>query len=356
VTKEQELLLALIRKGIGQRNITVDSDNVCWNTIIELSRKHDVATIIVDGINKCYEDGTKLTFDRPTKLKLIGIANKIEIRYQHLLDGATQLAHYYQKHQIRMMIIKGYGLALDYPIPHHRSSSDVDIYLLGDQKKGDQLVHDELGLKIDNSHHHHTVFNYKGVTFENHYDFLNVHGHRSNKRVEKKLKSLVSVGFVKKDCFYFPSADFNAIFVLRHSAGNFASTEMCLRQALDWGFFIEKHEGEISWDDYLSFLKDEKMYGFYNLLSLFCIKYLGFDASKFHGIQEDSLLERFAAELLSPEFKEKEDGSLWKSLTIKSRRWWHNRWKNKLCYADSNLSNFVYGLWAKMLKPSHFIR
>ncbi|MCR5642087.1 MAG: hypothetical protein K6G32_01940, partial [Prevotella sp.] len=68
------------------------------------------------------------------------------------------------------------------------------------------------------------------------------------------------------------------------------------------------------------------------------------------------LFERFVDELLSPEFKDKENGTLLRSLSVKPRRWWHNRWKNRLCYPDTPWSEFAYGLWAKVLKPSHFIQ
>lgn len=62
---------------------------------------------------------------------------------------------------------------------------DVDIYLFGDQEKADKLLQEKLGITIDKSHHHHTVFRFKNETVGNHYDFLNVHVRPSNKRIEK---------------------------------------------------------------------------------------------------------------------------------------------------------------------------
>jgi hypothetical protein len=266
------------------------------------------------------------------------------------------LASWYKNHDIRMMVLKGYGLSLNYPIPNHRPSGDIDIYLFGDQKKADKLLHDELGIEIDKSHHHHTVFNYKGESVENHFDFLNVHVRKSNVPIERKLKEIANTNLTNDTNVIYPSTEFNGIYLLRHCAAHFASTEMTVRQVLDWGFFMEKHYKEINWKDYLPYIKKEGMYRFYNLLGLFCMIYLGFDASIFNGLYEDELLERFSNEILSPEFKDKENGSLLHSLSVKPRRWWHNRWKNRLCYPDSAISEFTYGLWAKVMKPSHFIQ
>lgn len=61
-----------------------------------------------------------------------------------------------------MMVLKGYGLSKNYPVPNHRPCGDMDIYLFGDQEKADKLIAEELGIKIDNSHHHHTVFQFQG--------------------------------------------------------------------------------------------------------------------------------------------------------------------------------------------------
>ena len=216
----------------------------------------------------------------------------------------------------------------------------------------------ELGIEIDRSHHHHTVFTFQGESVENHYDFLNVHVRKSNQRMERKLKELAN-GCLMEDGRWkmcLPSTEFNAIYLLRHCAAHFASTHMSVRQVLDWGLFMEKHHQEIDWEPYKSYLEQEGMFRFYNLMGLFCMHHLGFDASVFNGLYGDELLERFSNEILTPEFKDKEDGSLIHSLSVKPRRWWHNKWKNRLCYPDSAWSEFAYGLWAKILKPSHFIQ
>ena len=43
---------------------------------------------------------------------------------------------------------------------------------------------------IDSSHHHHTVFYWRDFMVENHYDFVNIHSHKSNRKIETILKKL----------------------------------------------------------------------------------------------------------------------------------------------------------------------
>lgn len=352
-----EALGKLIRYGLRLSEKCHVGTNTNWDEIYELALKQGMAAIALDGINRCYDNGIEVDVDFQTKMEWIGQVTQMEQQYKLHEKHLQELAVFYQKHGVKMMVLKGYGLSKNYPIPIHRPCGDMDIYLFGEQERADQLIHKELGIEVDGSHHHHTVFQFQGETIENHYDFLNVHVRSSNKRIEAKLKKLCHTDITENtDNICYPSVEFNAIYLLRHCAAHFASTEMTLRQVLDWGLFMEKHHKEISWDEYLPYIKQEKMFRFYNLLGLFCMKHLGFDASIFHGLYADNLFERFSNEIMEPEFKDKENGNLLWSLWVKPRRWWHNRWKNRLCYPESAWEEFTYGLWAKVLKPSHFIQ
>lgn len=352
----QEALDELVRYGLGLSGVCRIAADQNWQRLMQLSQLHGVAAIVLDGINRCFKNEINLNIDFQTKMEWIGLTNQMEQRYQIHERNIRELAGFFQKHGVKIMVLKGFGLSKNFPEPSHRPCGDMDIYLFGEQERADQLVHDELGIEVDKSHHHHTVFQFQGETVENHYDFLNVYVRPSNKRIETKLKQLTNVDTNLDGNVIFPSVAFNAIYLLRHCAAHFASTEMTMRQVLDWGLFMEKHNKEIKWDEYLPFLKKEGMYRFYNLMGLFCMKHLRFDASIFHGLYSDDLFERFSNEIMDPEFKDKENGNLLWSLWVKPRRWWHNRWKNRLCYPENAWEEFTYGLWAKILKPSHFIQ
>lgn len=122
--------------------------------------------------------------------------------------------------------------------------------MFGEQQRADRLLHEKQDIKIDNSHHHHSVFNYKGLTVENHYDFLNIYAHLSSRIIEKRLKELAenAVPLKMKDGteVWLPSADFNALFILRHTAAHFAGSAMIIRQIIDWGMFVQKHHDEVN--------------------------------------------------------------------------------------------------------------
>lgn len=147
------------------------------------------------------------------------------------------------------MVIKGYGLSLNYPKPSHRPCGDIDIWQFGQWREADNALNFELGLKIDGSHHHHTVFDWMGFSVENHYDFVNVYSHKSSRELEKIFKELgLDDSHSVEVCgekVYLPSPNLHALFLIRHMVSHFAAAEISLRLVLDWAFFVEKHTKEL---------------------------------------------------------------------------------------------------------------
>lgn len=351
--REEELLLGLVRAALGHGMEVAVPQGVSWDALLRLADAQGVAAIAADGLQRA-----SVTLPAAVRMQLASrvlLHERVYRRHEQLM---VKLARTYRKGGFRMMVLKGWGLSLNYPVPEHRPSGDLDIWNFGQWREADAYVAGK-GVTIDNSHHHHSVFYVEDLMVENHYDFINVHAHRSSRRIERKLKELASVGYARKEAdgegVFLPSADFNALFLLRHCGSHFTGKEMTLRQLLDWALFWEHHHQEVRWQELSDYLKGEKLWRFFNLLNLLCVERLGFDAAMFpYQLEDDGLKERVFRDIIAPEFDEEVKGSVLRRAVTKTRRWWHNRWKNRLCFSDSLLSSFIHGTWAKVLKPGNF--
>jgi hypothetical protein len=114
------------------------------------------------------------------KLEWIGeVLQNYEGRYLGYKKAIGSLAGFYNRHGFKMMVLKGYACSLDWPKPEHRPCGDIDEWLFGQQQAADRELGSWLkvhgsGVEIDNSHHHHSVFEWGEFTVENHYDFINI--------------------------------------------------------------------------------------------------------------------------------------------------------------------------------------
>ena len=112
----------------------------------------------------------------------------------------ADLARLYATKGLQMMVLKGCGLSLDCPISNHRIVGNLDIYISSDKstdndkialwQEAEALVSEQCGIRVNDRHEHHTVFCFKGVTFENYYDFINTKAHRDAPKIEARLKLL----------------------------------------------------------------------------------------------------------------------------------------------------------------------
>lgn len=384
-TDLKEAFLALVRLGIGNEATIRLPNHIEWDEVETLAERQGMMGIMFDAVQELKSSKGSSQENLPpltTWLLWMGkVMQGYEQQYVLYRKAVADLGAWYHAHGYRMMVLKGLACGVDWPKPEHRSYGDIDIWLFGKQEEADKEMVSSFRIqdpsfKIDNSHHHHTVFQWQGFTVENHYDFLNVHHHKSNEELEALLKSLV----FRVECLesvdsgelkvYLPPANFNALFLLRHAMSHFASTGMNLRQLLDWAFFVEKHGEEVDWEWLQGVLKKYGMVKMYDVMNAICVEDLGFHLveslvfsvrssssraeaeSQLKSVEFIKLKGRVLSDIIEPEINEKSPKHVWKRVPFKYRRWKANAWKHELCFNDSMSSAFWAGVKSHLLKPS----
>lgn len=354
----RESFLQLVRLGIGTETVSSFRiqvpNSVDWVALKALADKHGLLAVIIDGIEHLPET------QRPPKdllLQWIGeVMQSYEQRYKSYEIAIGSLAGFYNAYGFKMMVLKGYTCSLDWSKSNHRPCGDIDIWLFGKQKEADEAISSERGIKIDTSEQHHTVFYWNSFMVENHYDIIDVHHRKSSFELEKLFKQLADdescVIKVNEEDVYVPTINLHALFLVYHTMLHFTSTEMSIRQILDWAFFVEKHGKDVNWDWLLSVLKEYHLMEFFNIVNAICVDNLGFKAEIFPTVRFiPQLKERVLNDTLFPEFTEPEPASFIKRFFFRYRRWKSHEWKHKLCYKESMTSIFMSAVWSHILKP-----
>lgn len=353
-----DFFISLVRLGIGHAS---PEDSIVpeigdWDELKSLADEQGVKAVILDGLN-LLELG-KEVFPKKVKLQWIGeVIHGYEDRYYHHLQAIAKMARFFNKHGIKMMVLKGFTCSLDWPHPAHRPCGDIDIWQFGEQQRADEILTCEMGIQVDSSHHHHTVFYWDDIMVENHYDFINVHHHKSNASLEKVFKDLgrddTHFVVVDGEKVYLPSPDLHALFLLRHSMSHFAATEITVRHLLDWAFFVQAHAPEVNWKWLLGALDQFGMTELFHIFNAICVNDLGFSAQLFPLASVDAeLKQRVLQEMLDPAIPNRKPTGLIPRVVWKFCRWKGNGWKHRLCYNDSLWSAFWSGVWNHLLKPS----
>lgn len=359
--KTDQLLFAALRTALWGEAMPVEEFAALtaeeWRQLYKMAANQGVLALVYDAIVTL---PSEVQPPRGVRLQWVVNVGQIEERYAKQERAIAELAAHYADHGLRMMLLKGYGLSLNYPIPNHRPCGDVDIWLYGRQREADARLRQERGIEIDEDKHHHTVFTFEGVMVENHYDFLNVHAHRSNRTIERRLQALAVAGgetvVVGKATVDLPSADFNALFLLRHAAAHFAAAEIGLRHVVDWTMFIARHGDQVDWPALMQMAQAMNMHRFLGVLNALAIETLGLAEEQIPPVERNKELEhRVLQDILRPEFAEQAPTHHFLRLQVyKCRRWWANRWKHHIVYREGLFTTFWVQVWSHLLKPKSF--
>lgn len=382
--------LQLVRLGIGtwadndSRLSVPDSDSDEWEKLKALADKQGLTAVVMDGLISAHDNGLIDMSAAPPMLWLEWLGDVLlgyEKDFQQYEHAIGSLAGFYNQHGFKMMVLKGYACALDWPKPNHRPCGDIDIWMFGQQKEADEALASSFrnhnpSFQIDNSHHHHTAFLWKDFAVENHYDFFNVYARESNKEMEVIFKELgnesnlqpetcnlqpetslqgtrIASVEVNGERVYLPSPDLHALFLIRHMLAHFVGSKINLRQVLDWAFFAKKHAQEIDRQWLVGVLERFHMKDFFDCINVICVDDLGFDKEIFPYVELiPTVKERVLNDILSPEFSTPAPKNLLPRLVFRYKRWQSNEWKQRLCFSESRWKLFWMGLWAKVLKPA----
>lgn len=378
IASNEKLLLNLIKIALGKSTKCTLPNTLEWNILFDMSMKQCVPSVVLDGLNKslasepCQDNKGIVKMD---KLKWLSMVLNMERQYTKHESIIAELAAFYQKAGYQMMLLKGYGLSKYWPNPNHRPTGDIDIYLMFMNSEGkeksqpawkyaDKLMTEKFGIQVDNSHHHHSVFTYKGIMVENHYDFVNVHSHRSNRLIENEFKTLALKGneeftFDNGAKLLFPSPLLNCLFVARHNAIHFAAEHLNLCQLLDWALFVEKRHKDIDWDYFWNIVKKMGMEKFVLCMAFIAIRQLTFEKDVFHIPNEyedfqkcnHGLIDKVLDNILHPT-DEANDSKGIAYVINRYKLWKSNLWKHRIVYSDSVFSTFCAQIKSHLMKPA----
>ena len=348
MTGLEQQLVQLIRISITGHPEPFSS-KIDWTEMMHYSSNQGVLGVAFGAIEHLpEEDRPHIDFimDWMRQITYLESINKIH------KDVIGEIASFLHKHDIRMLLLKGYGLSLFWPKPDSRPIGDIDIYTFGKWEETDKLICQKLGIKSNTSHHKHSELHYKGKAIENHYEFLNVHAHRSTAEIEDILHEELNA-YPDKEIsnLYYPSVRFNALYLLRHSGEHFASRSMKLRRVLDWAFFVKYNS--VDWQWLLEILDRVGMKQYLAVLNAICVRHLGFSAELFPKLPvEDALVERSLNHILHPEVKREKHSVFFREIVFRFKRWWKNGWKNEMVYRENRWQLLLTQSWSHILKPT----
>ena len=297
-----------------------------WWNLFRLMQQNHVAAMTADTV-------AALDVPREVKIPWLSERDKAVRWHRYQREVQQEIADTMSRNGIDTLVLKGTHTAQYYPVPELREFGDLDLYFYNRHNEADRVAQKSLRVVVSNWAHHHSKYDYRGVTVESHYDFINVHYPPSNRRYEAMLKELA------------PSPTFEVLFLLRHMAGHFAAARITLRDLVDWTLTCRALNDKVDWGRVQDIATEYGMSSFVRALSIVAEHQLGISMPLQLSNGPDDIADRdlFERDIVYGSVDDHAADGIGR-LGWKFRRWNALTWKRRMVYSDSSLSLWLASL------------
>ena len=271
--KINNLFFSLLRTSINsqtnRKNTLTFND---WKVVYHTCRQQGMTAVLFDFVRQLPKSEAP---DKALLMEWLSAATAVEQTMQRMQVTAGEFAEAMEKREIPVVVLKGIAFAQYYPNPLLRECGDLDCYMMGKKEEGD-LATLELGGTMEEAGYKHSHLIYKGLTIENHRFFTDFDNTPTGMLTEQVLGELMQeahtyIGGSKLCC---PSANFNALFLLKHAQGHFIDEGIRMRHVLDWALFLREKQEEVDWSKVLPMLEVTHTAQFAGVMTAIAVRYL----------------------------------------------------------------------------------
>ena len=222
-------------------------DNVDWNELINLSRKHKIEGLIYSALNKA------------ELLENIDEDKVKDLKKEVFFTGVTQISNMsklekvfneFSKENVPVIVLKGLVVREYYPQPEQRSMSDADIFVKAkDLNKSKKILIDLGYTEVDAEASHHIKYIKSGYPMiELHWHVMKRDGFSDeldlfeddiwDRTIEVKVKGAKVLSLGYEDL---------ALHLCMHMAAHLAASGFGVRQIVDLVLLVEKKGHLIDW-------------------------------------------------------------------------------------------------------------
>ena len=285
--KSLDVLYELLRSALWGRPAVVDADFKDWGEVFAVAKSQSVLALVGHAALNNANVREKLPAGMAEKLKAFVMAN---VATHNMLNGTlARVVNMLNEASMEYVLLKGQGLAKNYPVPELRACGDIDVYVGSknyvaacDKLGSIATWRQELDPLKDVKHYDIMIrkttveiHRFSDVNASAHYD--RIYQRYSDEGLSQNLRVLQIAGISVNT----PADDFNAFYIFNHLWQHFTSYGIGLRQFCDWMLFLHKHKADIDLQRLENILKEMDMTKPWQSFGCVLVDVLGMPAEDF---------------------------------------------------------------------------
>lgn len=233
-----ELLNATLAKRPLDEEAVKEATEVEWQRCFDIALEQQVLAMTFPAMSALLK-GQRPNFTLWSKW--MAYAHNITAQSQYKREVVRKMGGWLAEEGLSTMIIKGFSLAVLYPQPDLRESSDIDIYSGEDYDKVNACF-EKHGLHVGRADSHHAHIKIDGVSVEHHFALHNSRVKNGMEGPTGVLQQLAATDRKQTSLpgICFPNPTFTALFTAWHAHKHFLSEKIELRHVIDWTLSLKQ--------------------------------------------------------------------------------------------------------------------
>lgn len=259
MTTEQKAFTALIRAGLwgAEADASLFSAQTDWAALYRRGQQQALLGILLDGIQTLPPD---LRPERTFYLQWCAAVFRIEETNKKLNAAIGDLYALLRAKGVNPVLLKGQGVARNYPHPLHRQCGDIDLFVGENPYELVNLILCREGKETSLPSAKHSHFEWRGVVVENHRRLALMKRPRADRQLQRIIarwhETDQTFRFVLEGCeVTVPPVEFDAVFLLQHMVNHLLTSGIGFRQVCDWMCLLHHYSGSLDKESVANDLK-----------------------------------------------------------------------------------------------------
>ena len=264
--KRVQTLIKILRKGLDYKEKS-DFSLGEWSAVMNIASAHGLSAIAYDGLEKALDSNPERRNEIPKTLLLQWYGQCIHqtALFKEKWKAACSLSSLLGEHGIEAVVLKGRSIAQHYPIPAHRYSCDLDLFVAGDDWERACEILEAKGIWLEREVYKEVEFTFEGLYVELHRYITPVRGNKTLLRFEIYLRNILKASpktYFEGTRLVCPPLMFTVMLYIEHALGDLLHGKLTLKHVADW---VVLRKQEIDRKEIEARCKD---FGFYRFLML----------------------------------------------------------------------------------------
>ena len=249
-TNTLQILLLLLRKALDnscQMELPKGAD---WMGVLNMASEQGVVGLAAAGIEAVQGEWLKVNGSshseaaKPSEplvpkvllLQWIGLSERQRQQFEQTWRVACKLDKLWAAEGIQATVLKGRSIAKYYPVPSHRYSCDLDVFIGGEWGRACESLEGQ-GIRLEHEVYKEVEFTLDNVYVECHRYITPIRGNKQLQDFEQYLRSLLHNE--QQTCFegttlVCPPLMFNVMLYIEHALGDILHGHLTLKEIVDW--------------------------------------------------------------------------------------------------------------------------